>query len=44
MHELEEATRLLSQLVNVSLQNTFTDETEPEEPAEEPVLSVGQYL
>ena len=44
MTELEEATRLLSQLVNVSLQNTFPDEPETDEPAEQPALPVGQYL
>ena len=44
MSELEEATRLLSQLVNVSLQNTFGGEPEPDEPSAEPALPTGQYL
>lgn len=43
MNELEQATRLLAQLVNVSLQNTLSDETEVA-PMEEPALPVGQYL
>ena len=45
MTELKEATQLLGQLVNVSLQNDVIDEPAgDEEETEERGLSVGQYL